>query len=745
MKPRAAKWNNLAIGIQFALVCSLSLNRVQAQCQHRMAGDTLIVVCPNQTQRWVAYGTEALECAWIFEGETHSFGSHAIQAQTQTLDIKRLADTLQVQAKQANGSALLARISLKTGKTNLYYNGKLMAASVQRTSTKSKKSGNSLRAQLVQKTPWMGGGARVLGMDRKGHILPLYNRAHYGYETHSEQMNFGVPLVLTGQKFMIHLDNSYTGSIDMGKTKANELVFNTDGGRQVLQFIASSSWPELMKQWTSLSGRQPLLPLWALGNISSRFGYHSQREVQNTIAAFKAYSIPVEALILDLYWFGKTIKGTMGNLAFDPDSFPDPASMIQELHAQGLRFVPITEPFILTNSSNWNDALAHGALATDSLGKPAMYDFYFGKTGLIDLWDSSGSKWFMNKYHWLMDLGADGFWGDLGEPEVHPDWVQHKIGEARKVHNIYGHEWARQVNAAMRQHRPETRPFILMRAGYSGSQRYGIIPWSGDVNRSWGGLAAQPEISLQMGIQGLAWMHSDLGGFAGNYSDPELYLRWLQYGVFQPIFRPHAQEEVPSEPVFWPEPTRNEAKKIIEMRYSLMPYLIDLMHENHRNGMPLMRPAFFYDSSETASTYSKGYFWGEHIYVCPVLHKGIKKMSVYLPAGKNWYAWEDTTWYAGGQTIELTLTPQQIPVFVAEGALLPLATRSISPEKLEPSHIEWVHYPWRKQGQTSGSYTLEWAGNVESISWKTNRQGIQVDGMREGRWAHYRTLGVKVR
>ena len=166
MKPRAAKWNNLAIGIQVALVCSLSLNRVQAQCQHRMAGDTLIVVCPNQTQRWVAYSTEALECAWIFEGETHSFGSHAIQAQTQTLDIKRLADTLQVQAKQANGSALLARISLKTGKTNLYYNGKLMAASVQRTSTKSKKSGNSLRAQLVQKTPWMGGGARVLGMDR---------------------------------------------------------------------------------------------------------------------------------------------------------------------------------------------------------------------------------------------------------------------------------------------------------------------------------------------------------------------------------------------------------------------------------------------------------------------------------------------------------------------------------------------------------------------------------------------------
>src|SRR5690606_20856548 len=151
-----------------------------------------------------------------------------------------------------------------------------------------------------------------------------------------------------------------------------------------------------------------------------------------------------------------------------------------------------------------------------------------------------------------------GWWGDLGEPELHPSELRHATGSADELHNVYGHEWARTVYEGYRRDFMDQRPFILMRAGAAGSQRYGMIPWSGDVNRTWGGLRSQPEISLQMGIQGLAYMHSDLGGFAGDNLDDELYARWLQYGVFQPIYRPHAQEEVPSEPVFRSEEHTSE-------------------------------------------------------------------------------------------------------------------------------------------------------------------------------------------
>ena len=161
----------------------------------------------------------------------------------------------------------------------------------------------------------------------------------------------------------------------------------------------------------------------------------------------------------------------------------------------------------------------------------------------------------------LHDKGIMGVWGDLGEPEVHPDDLVHATGSAQTIHNIYGHDWARMIYEGYKKDYPNERPFILMRAGYSGSQRFGMIPWSGDVNRTWGGLQSQPEIALQMGMQGMAYMHSDLGGFAGANLDDELYVRWLQYGVFQPIFRPHAQEEVPSEPVYRSDEAKGLSKK----------------------------------------------------------------------------------------------------------------------------------------------------------------------------------------
>lgn len=152
--------------------------------------------------------------------------------------------------------------------------------------------------------------------------------------------------------------------------------------------------------------------------------------------------------------------------------------------------------------------------------------------------------------------------GDLGEPEVHPSKLLHANGvSADQVHNIYGHDWARLIYEGYKTTFPLERPFILMRAGYSGSQRFGMIPWTGDVNRSWGGLKPQMELTMQMGMQGIAYMHSDLGGFAGANDDPELYVRWLQYGVFQPIFRPHAQQEVASEAIFKDEKQNNLPKK----------------------------------------------------------------------------------------------------------------------------------------------------------------------------------------
>jgi len=423
------------------------------------------------------------------------------------------------------------------------------------------KETEKIEFNLTENEVLYGGGSRALEMNRRGNRLPLFNRAHYGYETRSELMNYTMPIVLSSKRYMIHFDNAPIGYLDLDSKRNNTLIYETISGRKTYQVIVGESWYDLLDNYTDLTGKQPMLPRWALGNFSSRFGYHSQKETLATVAKFKEENIPVDAIILDLYWFGKELKGTMGNLEFLKDSFPNPKQMIKDLRAKNVETILITEPFVLTTSLKWNEAEFMNVLAKDSIGNPAAYDFYFGNTGLVDIYSEKGNSWFKNIYKGLSNLGVTGFWGDLGEPEVHPNWVQHVKGSADEVHNIYGHDWAKLVYEASLEASPNLRPFILMRAGSSGSQRYGMVPWSGDVSRSWGGLQSQPKIALQMGMQGLAYMHSDLGGFAGANLDDELYVRWLQYGVFQPIYRPHAQEDVPSEPVFRSEKAKNLQKK----------------------------------------------------------------------------------------------------------------------------------------------------------------------------------------
>ena len=518
-----------------------------------------------------------------------------------------------------------------------------------------------------------GGGARALGMNRRGNRLQLYNRAHYGYETKAELMNFCIPLVMSSKLYAVHFDNAAIGYLDLDSQKNNALTYETISGRKTYQVIVGDSWTDLVSNYTDLTGKQPLLPRWALGNFSSRFGYHNQDEVENTIKKFEQNQIPVDAIILDLYWFGKTIKGTMGNLEWDKDNFPNPDKMISDLNAKGLKTILITEPFILTTSSKWQEAVDKKVLVTDKSGKPATWDFYFGNTSVVDIFKPEGSAWFWNVYKRLINQGVGGMWGDLGEPEVFPSKVITAGGKADEVHNIYGHNWAKLIADGYKKDFSTQRPFILMRAGYSGSQRFGMVPWSGDVSRSWGGLQSQMEIALQMGMQGLGYMHSDLGGFAGDYFDNELYLRWLQYGVFNPIFRPHAQEDVASEVARKDIATMAAAKKQVELRYQLIPYNYTLSFDNNQKGTPLMRPLFFEEpNNNTLTTVAGSYFWGNDFLITPITKAGVTSTEIYFPKSNNWFDFYTNEKHNAGTTESIKVNEDYIPTFVRGGSFIPM-------------------------------------------------------------------------
>ncbi len=673
------------------------------------------IVANNGIYKIAPFGNKILHTTFYVKDKKSEKLDFAVDAKAVNLKISKTESDNFINYKVGS---MEVKIQKEPFHISYFYKNKLLIN--QKTQNLSKQNEKTIDFQITDDEILYGGGERVLGMNHRGNKLRLYNRAHYGYTTHSELMNYSIPLFISSKQYAMLFDNSSDGFLDLDSKKQNTISYEASSGIINYYIIAGDNWYNLLDEYTNLTGKQSLPPRWAFGNFSSRFGYHSQAETEKTINKFFENNIPVDAVILDIYWFGKTIKGTMGNLEWYADSFPNPQKMIENFRDKGVKTILITEPFILTTSKKWQEAVNEKILATDSVGKPYKFDFYFGNTGLIDIFKPEARTWFWNIYKKYIDEGIGGWWGDLGEPEVHPDDIIHVKGSGKSLHNAYGHLWAKMIYEAYERDYPDERPFILMRSAYAGTQRYGIIPWSGDVSRSWGGLQAQPEIALQMGMQGIAYMHSDLGGFAGGDSiDDELYIRWLQYGVFQPVFRPHAQEEIAPEPVYQKSATMSAAKKSVELRYKLKPYIYNMAFENSIDGKPLMIPLFFNESdNKNLLTYDDAYMWGDAFLVSPVKESGKKQQTVYLPKNYHWTDFFTGNVYEGGKKHTFDLSIDNIPVFVKGGSFVAMKDE-IGNEKsysLDKYTINYYADKWNKKsdytlynddGKTPNAYTKE--------------------------------------
>jgi len=386
----------------------------------------------------------------------------------------------------------------------------------------------------------------------------------------------------------------------------------------------------------------------------------------------------------------------MGNLAWDTAVWHHPARMIRTLEKRrGVKTILITEPFILQESANFVPASARGILAKDSLGRPYIIkDFWFGLTGLIDIFKPEARDWFWQFYRQQAEIGVAGWWGDLGEPEKHPGNMIHVNGTADEVHNIYGHIWNKMLFDKYAEEYPDQRLFNLNRSGFAGSQRFGVFPWSGDVSRSWSGLRAQLPIMLGMSQSGIGYMHSDLGGFAMGTKDEELYTRWMQFGTFTPIYRPHGSG-IPSEPVFFNDTTQRIVRQYINLRYALMPYNYTLAWRYTTTGMPLATPLSFREpENEALADIEDEYYWGREFLVAPVLEKGVQNRKIYLPEGQ-WVDFFNDRVYAGEQWINYPVSLENIPVFVRAGSFIPEVPVYMTTAIYNSEYLDVHFYPSR--------------------------------------------------
>lgn len=494
-----------------------------------------------------------------------------------------------------------------------------------------------------------GGGERALPLNRRGYKFNLYNAPAYGYGEGTENLNYSVPFFTTSNGYGLFFDNPSKGYVDIGKSNQNIFEYGACSGELNVYIIPGKDYPEILANYYKLTGTQPLPPRWALGNLMSRFGYTSEAQVKEIASKMQQQHIPFDAIIFDLFWFGDSIQQTLGNLDWiNKTKWPDPKQMIANFRKQDIHTILVTEPYVVKRSINYRSSVQY--LATDSMGKAFdIPNFYFGNGGLIDLFRNDAKNWFWLFYKKQMDNGVEAWWGDLGEPETHPAALYHNLKDhgfnrlfkADEVHNMFGHNWTKMLFEKYAIDYPNKRLFSLNRSGFAGTQRYSIFPWSGDVSRSWTGLSAQLPVMLGMSMSGIPYAHADAGGFAGGEGDNELYVRWLQFAQYTPVFRPHgtALYEVdkqafsfPSEPALIAEPYRSIVRNVVYHRYQLLPYNYTLSYRQTKYGEPLVRPLYFQFNRDTAlAKIQDEFMWGNSILVARYSKKVLLKERFTCP------------------------------------------------------------------------------------------------------------------
>lgn len=525
---------------------------------------------------------------------------------------------------------------------------------------------SQIRFQLQANDHFYGFGEKGIDLDRRGHAFGMRNRAIFGYNAPLPEMNINIPFFLSLQGYGMYFHVSYPGYFDLGDSAATKWYYRSGGEPWMQFFVFVGDNPKtLIRSYTGLTGRMPLPPAWALGFLQSKYGYQSETEARQVVNTFRQKGIPLDALILDLYWFSN-----MGDFQWDYASFPNPTQMISDFLNTGVRTVLITEPYIRDNSINYNTASSNGYLGQTATGQTYLLpNFWYGPAALVDFTNPQAQAWWESLYQPLINQGVGGWWTDLGEPELHPDDMVHHWGDAPRVHNIMNLLWNKILFDYYEQNTTR-RLFNLTRSGYAGMQRYGAIPWSGDVERSFSGLAVQPVLMQSMALSGVPFHNSDIGGFAGPPTSPELYARWMQYGVFCPLTRPHsAFQDV--EPWSFGSQVEQIATRYIKLRLSLFPYNYSYLYRAHQTGISIVRPLILeYPEDPQVRNMGDQYLWGEAFLIAPVLSAGATERNVYLPEGQ-WIDYHTETVYQGNQWLTAAAPLTRLPIFVKAGSIIP--------------------------------------------------------------------------
>ena len=514
-------------------------------------------------------------------------------------------------------------------------------------------------------------------LDLKGADLELAHR----------NSQASVPFALSSLGYGFLWNNPAVGRVNFAR---NITTWEAKSTKKLDYWITAGDSPaEIEEAYANAAGKVPMMPEYGLGFWQCKLRYQTQQELLEVAREYKRRELPIDVIVVDFFHWPK-----QGDWRFDPTYWPDPDSMIAELNDMGIELMVSVWPMVDYLSENFEEMKAKGLLTRVEKGV-RIDNVYMGNTIQYDPTNPEARDYVWKKCKQnYYNKGVKIFWLDEAEPEYSVydfENYRYHLGPNVQIGNIYPAMYAKTFFDGMCEE-GQVNVVNLLRCAWAGSQKYGALVWSGDIHSSFNSMKNQVAAGLNMGLAGIPWWTTDIGGFFGaNITDEkfhEVLVRWFEYGTFCPVMRLHGYRMpyqpqqgttggaacvsgAPNEIWSYGDKVYEICKKYLWIRKNMRPYTRKLMKEAHEKGTPVMRP-LFYDFPEDCACWEteNQYMYGPSVMVVPVMEAGTDKIGVYLPKGAVWMnVWTKKTW-EGGKSIEVETPLDQMPLFVRDGFVL---------------------------------------------------------------------------
>ncbi len=518
-------------------------------------------------------------------------------------------------------------------------------------------------------------------LNQKGAVVELIQR----------NTEVSIPFLVSNRGYGLLWNHPGVGRIEMGTTVTRWV---SEATRQWDYWITAGAEPaQIIRQYGDVAGRAPMMPEWATGFWQCKLRYKTQDELLSVAREYKERGLPLSVIVIDYFHWS-----LQGDWKFEPSEWPDPAAMVKELDQLGVKLMVSVWPNVNPASENYAEMKDRGLLVESEHGLDFQLAFWDRNNPGVRIpmafYDSTNPEardfiWSRVKRNYY-DYGIRTWWLDACEPELVPEApenLRYHLGPGLETTNIYPMLHARGFYEHM-QAEGETEILSLCRSAWAGSQRWGALVWSGDIDSTFDDLRRQITAGLSIGLSGIPWWTTDIGGFKnGNIHDPsfrELIVRWFQFGVFCPVFRLHGSrlpdtgvgsEHTGAANEVWSFGAEQYEiiRRLMSLRERLRPYVMDQMRVAHETNLPPMRPLFVdHPDDPTSWQVEDQYLFGPDILVAPVYTEGAREREVWLPPGATWVnAWSGSE-HAGGQWVDSPAPLDTIPVYLRkDGAVQP--------------------------------------------------------------------------